>query len=137
MKKKLRKIVVDGSVYVWGFSPSIIQAEKCMGDCDVFIAYAGDNHTSPLRIEFHTWEHAIWGRPLRTGFRVIPNDPDSGGINLHQPKWAALLIREGLKQGWQANACSSALKLKNGTELILRLKEIEDNGNTNTDTTRK
>lgn len=125
-KKKLRSIVVDGAAFHWVFRPSYHLATKEYHCHDVFWAYAEDNPASPLCIVFLTWENPIVGGPLRTGLPVFPDDPNTGGVNLHQPKWAAAMIRAGLKKGWQANTRSSPFIIENGIEILAELNYEAD-----------
>lgn len=128
-KQKLRSIIVDAATYLWVFKPSyqLVDATAKEYRCyDLFEAYAESNHTSPLRIIFITWENAICGGPLRMGAPVIIDNPNTSGVNLHQPKWAMMLIREALKRGWQANAHSVPFTIENGVELLAELNYTAD-----------
>ncbi|MGL5061257.1 MAG: hypothetical protein ACRC62_14890 [Microcoleus sp.] len=128
-KQKLRSLIVDATTYLWVFKPSyqLVDATAYEYRCyDVFKAYAESNYTSPLRIIFITWECAICGGPLRVGAPVIIDNPNTSGVNLHTPKWAAGLIREGLKRGWQANAHSVPFTIENGVELLADLNYTAD-----------
>jgi hypothetical protein len=117
-KKKLRKIVVDRAPYLWTFCPGYIRAPEVGCLCnDRFIAYAEGYKNNPVRIHFITWECGPSGGPLRGGGPLLPDDPDSLRANLHTPRWAAILIRLALEQGWQAQ--SAPLTLENGTALLL------------------
>jgi hypothetical protein len=123
-KKKLRAIVIDGATFYWSFTPTYECLDPTTREyqCrDRFVTYAESNRSSPLSIVFITWENAISGGPLRTGAPIIVDELDPGGINLHTPKWAAILIREGLKRGWQANAISTPYTIENGVEMLLTI----------------
>jgi hypothetical protein len=123
-KQKFRSIIVDAKTYLWAFKPSyqLVNAATFEYRCyDLFEAYAECDRTSPLRIIFITWEDAICGGPLRVGAPVVIDNPSTSGVNLHQPKWAMTLIREGLKRGWQANAHSVPFIIENGVELLAEL----------------
>jgi|GEM_PF-2704814 len=117
-KKKLRKIIVDGTPYLWAFRPGYIPAPDVGYLCsDRFKAYAEGYKNSPVCIRFITWECAVSGGPLRCSAPLLLDDPDSLRANLHTPRWAAILIRLALEQGWQAQ--SAPLTLENGTALLL------------------
>jgi hypothetical protein len=120
-QKKLRKIIVDGAPYLWAFRPGYIQMPDVSWRdylcSDQFIAYAEGHKNSPVRIRFITWECPVSGGPLRCSAPLLLDDPDSLRANLHTPRWAAILIRLALKQGWQAQ--SAPLTLENGTDLLL------------------
>ena len=99
-KQKLRKIVVDGAEFLWKFDPRYRETGPCQYECfDTFIAYLAGYRNSPLRMHFMTWEDPVIGGPLRCGGPLAPGGPNSG-INLHTPKWAALLIRRAREKGW-------------------------------------
>jgi len=119
-KKKLRKIVVDGTPYLWAFRPGYIQPDPTVRDylcSDQFLAYVEGHKNNPVRIRFITREYPIAGGPLRCDGPLLLDDSESLRANLHTPKWAAVLIRLALKQGWQAQ--SAPLTLENGTALLL------------------
>lgn len=117
--------MVDGAVYRWGFIHGYLRTPEPFRTLDVFTAYAEGNHANPLRMEFNTWEDLYRGAPLHSGLLPLePNDPEPCGINLHTPKWAVLLIREGLKHGWQPNAKSAPFVLTDGVGIIKELKKM-------------
>jgi hypothetical protein len=74
VKKKLRRIVVQGQTYLWKFTPGYVATGdpanpwQCQ---DRFTAYLSQTKASPLHISFLTWEDSMIGGPLRTG---IPLD---------------------------------------------------------------
>ncbi|HEX3051995.1 MAG TPA: hypothetical protein VHP83_15155, partial [Aggregatilineaceae bacterium] len=55
----------------------------------------------PLKVHFLTWDSPIDGGPLRVGAPINLDNPNTGGINLHQPKFAAQMIQQGLLRGWK------------------------------------
>lgn len=123
-KKKLRNIVVDGKTYYWSFRPGYQRTDDPANPfcChDLFTVYAETNHTSPLRITFVTEDDAIIGGSLRTGAPIASGDSNTRKINLNTPKWAVILLREGLKRGWQPNAHSVSFTIENGVELLTQL----------------
>jgi hypothetical protein len=122
-KKKLRNIIVAGTEFGWIFNPAyqILNAETREYCCyDKFRAYAAGNRTSPLEIVFITREDPIYGGELRSGL------PDLGGINLHTPQWAAILILAGLQQGWQPHAKSTPLTIGDGVQLLATLTAAQN-----------
>ena len=103
-KKKLRKIHVDGDDYLYRFNTSYGRTDDPSNPwhCrDTFIAYLEGQKQSPLNIHFTTWEDPAIGGPLRTGLPIVLGKEETGGVNLHAPKWAAELIRGARKQGWK------------------------------------
>jgi hypothetical protein len=131
-KKKLRNIIVAGTKFVWVFNPGyqILNAETSQYCCyDRFRAYASEHRTSPLEIIFITSEDPIYGGALRSGAAIVPSLADLGGVNLHTPQWAAILIRMGLEQGWQPHARSMPLTVDDGIQLLatLSVAQIELN----------
>jgi hypothetical protein len=126
-KKKLRPIVVDGQNYLWGFRVGYKKTEEPSSPFhshNIFVAYPENNYTSPLRITFIAWEDGASGSPLGTGATVVLGDLNTSGVNLHEPKWAVTLIREGLKRGWQAKTNFSPFIIENGMELLAQLNYI-------------
>jgi hypothetical protein len=120
-KRRLRKIIVDGEPYFWKFNPTYEKDENLEWRChDIFVAYTISDKNYPLKIHFITWESPVSGGPLRTGAPTNLDDPKTGGINLHQPKFAALLIKQGLLRGWNPIQ-KRALVIEDGIGL---LKEI-------------
>lgn len=106
MKKKLRRIVVQGQTYLWKFTSGYVPTNdpanpwQCL---DRFTAYLPQAKASPLRISFLTWEDPIIGGPLRTGVPLDLNKLSSGswGANFHTPKYAAWIIERAFEAGWK------------------------------------
>jgi hypothetical protein len=46
-------------------------------------------------------------------------------VNLHTPKWAAILIRAALQSGWQATAHARPLTISDGVELLVKLSYLD------------
>ena len=125
MKNKLRKIIVDGTAYLWAFNPGYIKPEPSKPDylCnDQFVAFAEGYRRYLVHIRFTTRECPISGGPLRHGGPLLLDDLESLQANLHTPKWAAILIRLALSQGWRPQ--SSPMTLENGTALLLANKPL-------------
>ncbi|MDR2688251.1 MAG: hypothetical protein LBB76_00640 [Azoarcus sp.] len=80
---------------------------------DTFIAYLVGSKTSPLRVHFTTGESPVIGGPLRCGDVLAPGEPISG-INLHTPKWAAILIRVAQDKGWTPELPAHPLIIEDG-----------------------
>jgi len=122
-KKKLRKIIVDGTEYLWNFDPgyrptcSPSDLYKCY---DTFTAFLAGSKTSLLRVHFTTWECPIVGGPLRNGEPLVFGEPASG-INLHTPRWAAILIRMAKKKGWTPELPSHPLVVEDGLSWLIEL----------------
>jgi len=83
MKKKLRRIVVNGQTYLWKFAPGYVATNdpanlwQCL---DRFTAYRSHTKDNPLKISFLTWEDPIIGGPLRTGLPLDLNEIRSGSV---------------------------------------------------------
>lgn len=128
-KKKPRTIVVDGKIYYWSFRAGYQRIDDSGNRfcChDLFTAYADTSRTSPLRITFVTKDDAIIGGFLRTGAPIALGDSTAREINLNTPKWAATLIREGLKWGWQPDAHSASFTIDNDLDLLAELSHDAD-----------
>lgn len=129
MKKKLRRIVVQGQTYLWKFTPGYVATGDPTNpwQChDHFTAYLLEAKNSPLHISFRTWEDPIVGGPLRTGLPLDLADLQSGyqsdvpGINLHTPKHAAWLIRQALQTGWQPERSTKPFVVEQGVEWLMQ-----------------
>jgi hypothetical protein len=123
VKKKFRRIVIDGKIYLWRFSPGYEATQdpanpwKCH---DLFTAYLTDAKASPLQAHFITWEDPVIGGPLHTGIPLDAKDSKSSGMNLHTPQWAARIIRRSLKLGWQPEQSKHPFVIEHGVEQLLQ-----------------
>jgi len=68
-------------------------------------------------VHFVTWECPVVGGPLRTGAPVNLKNPASGGINLHQPAFAAQIIRQAFLRGWNPSE-NQGLIIDDGLQLL-------------------
>lgn len=109
MKQKIRKIVVDGETYIWRFAPGYgkVDGSDHNGYHDLFTAWLPGNRSALLRIHFFTTSNPYTGGP----FRDSPT-------NLHQPKWAAIIIRYARQNGWNPSEMTKSLDIKNGVEFF-------------------
>jgi hypothetical protein len=124
MKKKIRQIVVDGNVYFWKFSPGYVRTADPVTpwQChDIFTAYAFGAKRSPLQVHCVTWEDAVIGGPLRAGYALDLSNPGGDGPHLHQPGWAAKVIRLALSVGWQPEQSQKPFIIEEGVEFLKRL----------------
>jgi hypothetical protein len=122
--KKLRKLIVDNQTFGWRYQPGYERSpvsDRVWQCHDIFTAYQVQYRRSPLRIHFVTWESAVSGGPLRSGDPVNLDNPNSGGINLHQPKFATELIRQALKSGWKPDTDSRPYLIDDGIKLLADL----------------
>ncbi len=122
----MRKIVVDGQEYLWRFTPGYERAEKELSgwQCyDIFTAYLRTTKACPLQIHFRTWEDPISGGPLRNGTPVDLAKAADGqsGSNLHTPGWAAKLIRQARRQGWQPERGGKPYLIEQGLAFLTDL----------------
>lgn len=104
MKKTTRQLVVDGQRYLWRFHPRYREIDDPFSsyECvDVFSAWREGYPRAPLRLVCSTWEDARIGGPLRSGAPLEIGDDDSPRMNLHEPRWAAAIIREAVRSGWR------------------------------------
>ncbi len=125
MKQKLRKITVDGVVYLWRFVPGYEQTppgeesdQATWQSRDTFTAYLATQRASPLIVRFRTWEDPIIGGPLRVGAPINLNNPESSGINLHTPLFAAAIIRHMRQRGWQPEQTTTPFIIEDGLQLL-------------------
>jgi hypothetical protein len=128
MKKKLRRIVVNGQTYLWRFTPGYVATQNAAEpwQCqDQFTAYLLHAKASPLRISFLTWEDPMIGGPLRA---ALPLDLDemhseSWRANLHTPKWAAWIIQKALGSGWQPEQSKSPFVIEEGIQWLRQMQD--------------
>src|SRR5258708_6096944 len=120
-KVHLRKIVIGEQTYLWKFTPGY---EKDAGErwsChDIFVAYSQQNKHSSLQVHFLTWESPVDGGPLRTGKPLRLSNPNTGRINLYEPKFAAQIIQQGLSRGWEPSDGKS-LVIEDGIGLLAEI----------------
>ncbi len=130
MKKPyLRKIIIGEETYLWKFDPGYekIGEQLWRGQPipqyrrhDIFTAYAEHDKNFPLKVHFFTWECAISGGPLHNGAPINLDNPDTGGINLHRPKFAAEIIQHAVRHGWNP-AEKKPLIIDDGIGLLAEL----------------
>ena len=72
-------------------------------------AYLADKKLAPLLMSFTTWDDAVAGNPLNTGWR-------SGlmSVNLNRPRFVAELIRAARKRGWRPEAARRPFAIDDG-----------------------
>jgi hypothetical protein len=128
MKQKLRKIALDGSVYLWRFVPGyehmppVDASERATWQSrDTFTAYLATQRLCPLIVRFRTWEDPIIGGPLRTGASINLTNPESSGVNLHTPGLAAGIIRQARQCGWQPEQTATPFIIENGLQLLAEM----------------
>ena len=102
MKKTTRQIVVDGKRYLWRFYPRYrprdsVYKTECL---DVFSAWLEGHPRAPLRLVCVTWDDVRIGGPLRSAAPLEFGVEDSPQMNLHEPRWAAAIIRHAVQTGW-------------------------------------
>lgn len=123
MKKKLRNIVVDGEKYLWRFSSTyendiINAALQCH---DTFVAYREGMRQSPFEIHFTVSGDPIMGDPLKVGTDLKGNQ----GPHLHTPRYAELLIRYALKNGWTPMTSKKPFIIEDGNSVLSNLSRKE------------
>ena len=118
--------MVNGQSYLWKFTPGYqstgdsINPWQCQ---DRFTAYLVHVKASPLQISFLTWEDPIVGGPLRTSMPLDLDEMYSGpcGINLHTPKYAALIIQKALEAGWKPEQGGEPFIIEQGVEWLTQI----------------
>jgi hypothetical protein len=119
-KQKLRKISIDGSDYLWGVHSTFerVDSQRCIyRRYDFFDAYADSERSSRLHIIFLVWDDASsFAHPC-----IFLDGTGKNEVNIHTPKWAAILIRSAIQTGWQATAHARPLTIADGVELLVEL----------------
>lgn len=127
MKKKLRKIIVEGNTYWYLFSDSI-SMENHSDFMQVRIFLDGYKAT-PLILNFYHKYDKIQGFVLKNGVELLNFVAQTAEIvNIHKPKYIRQLIILGKKHGWTGDKKFDA---QNGmaylTELGFDVSKIVDN----------
>jgi len=119
-RKSVRVLIVNGQSYLWRFHNRRYISETAQYD-DAFRAWLPSQKSHPLEIRFTPDDHFTSGDPLNHGSApCVASDPASIGVNLHQPIWAATLIRIGIDRGWHPE--ESALIIEDGMAMLAELK---------------
>ena len=79
-------------------------------------AYLADKKLAPLLMSFTTWDDAIAGSPLNTGWRF-----ELMSVNLNRPRFVAELIRAARKRGWQPETTRQPLAIDDGLAVLVEL----------------
>ena len=124
MRKTIRKITIEGSIYRWTVKTSYVAKESKMGKYEThvrFAAYLEGYRATPLVIKFLTWENPISGNPLTSSGADL--------ANLNKPSMTRKLILYGLSKGWKPAIKGGHLIIENGiavlSEIGIDTREIE------------
>jgi hypothetical protein len=79
-------------------------------------AYLADKKLAPLLMSFTTWDDAIAGNPLNTGWRV-----ELTSVNLNRPRFVAELIRAARKRGWTPETARRPFAIDDGLAVLAEL----------------
>lgn len=94
MKKKLRKLVIEDTPYLWCLDEGYIKSELNISEYRALVefkAYREGMKSTPLIIKFNVSENPVTGNKLTSSAHEI---------NLNKPSYARLLIESGLSKGW-------------------------------------
>ncbi len=124
MKKNIRKITIEGSIYWWAVKTSYVKKEAKMRIYEThvrFAAYLEGYRATPLVIKFLTWEDPIGGNPLTSSSADL--------ANLNKPSLIRKLILYGLSKAWEPAIKGGHLTIENGiavlSEIGIDTSEIE------------
>jgi len=76
-------------------------------------AFLADKKLAPLLISFTTWDDAVAGNPLNTGWRF-----ELMSVNLNRPRFIAELIRAARKRGWRPETARQPLAIDDGLAML-------------------
>jgi hypothetical protein len=119
-RQKLRNISIDGTDYLWRVRSTYERVDPYRSlyrRYELFDAYARSERSSRLRIVFLVWDDS----KLSTRPCIFLDGTGKNEVNLHAPKWAAILIRSALQSGWQPTAHARPLTIADGVELLVEL----------------
>jgi hypothetical protein len=121
--KRLRRLVLHGSTYLWKVEhthhvlppppPSRVGEGRCR---EVFTAYLEGRKASPLRIAFDDGAGHHAGYPARGV--VWTSRAGEDDANLNTPRIARLLIERALAAGWRPEESRSPWKVDDGFVLL-------------------
>ena len=132
-QQKLRRITVGDMHYLWKLN-TIYQPSTYPPDTggavgyichDRFTAFLAGSPSSPLRVQFITRESPVVGGPLHYGGALVPGGTPSG-IHLHTPRWAAIILRLAMEQGWQPALPKQPLVIENGLQWLAAAGLVPD-----------
>ncbi len=131
---RLRPITVAGQRFRWRFDSRSVRVAGSDGpdwqSHDCLTVYLATQHTAPLVVAFVTWDGWITGGPLNTGGPLDPADPSSPAVNLHHPRWAALVIAHALAHGWAPQEQRQPFVIADGVALLRALVAAQQAANT-------
>jgi len=85
-------------------------------------AYLADKKLAPLLMSFTTWDDAVAGNPLNTGWR--PERRMS--VNLNRPRFVAELIRAARNRGWRPESARRPFTIDDGLAVLGELGHEAD-----------
>ncbi|MED4732051.1 hypothetical protein P9597_28770 [Aneurinibacillus migulanus] len=130
MKKKTRKITVEGCTYGYLISSKYTDGQS-ISTLKIFL---GEKKSDALLIYFRTWDDPLSGSPLNTGIKLhnkISNLTEN--YNLNHPRNVRAWILYGIKHGW---AGKTQLVIEDGLSALnemgyetqsLRLRGLDEN----------
>lgn len=99
MKKKLRKIVVGNSIFLYVVKEKYSPADK-MSQLSLRIFLNGQKN-NPLLLEFRTKDDFFLGSLLNAGVHLHNSTTNVIElVNINRPKYIRAFIESGLKAGW-------------------------------------
>jgi hypothetical protein len=101
MKSRLRKIIIDGSEYLYSVSNKYHSGTNTL---TIRVFLSGQKKT-PLIIDFSTFDDYYGGQPLNSGIRLANKRTNKTDlVNINEPKYIRELILHGLKNGWSVKS---------------------------------
>ena len=79
-------------------------------------AYLADKKLAPLLMSFTTWDDAIAGSPLNTGWPF-----ELMSVNLNRPRFVAELIRAARNRGWRPETARRPFTVDDGLAVLVEL----------------
>ncbi len=134
MKKKLRKITISESEYLWrckqyfhtkGLETALYRSETTL------TIYSSQANNCKLHVKFISWEDAIGGNPLFTGMPIRRDKLESPKINLNKPRYVREVLDYILAQNlWDDQKENSTVLIEKGMNILRQIgyDVFEDNG---------
>jgi hypothetical protein len=123
MKNQMRKITIGEHVYLWTVTTKTRQPPETRISLAeaTFSAFHQTNKHNPLRILVTTWDDAIAGNPLKTGWRVKKLSGEEVLLNINHPRIARQLIEYAHAHGWEPEKNNVPHSITDGMNVLAEL----------------
>jgi hypothetical protein len=123
IKNHMRKITIRGHVYLWTVTSKTRHPPETRISLaeTTFSAFHRTNKHNPLRILFTTWDDAMAGNPLNTGWRIKKQSGEEILLNINYPRIARQLIEYARVHGWEPETNTTSHINTDGMSVLIEL----------------